>query len=73
VGRHRRRERAPAPRPQEWPGRPPAHRASTGSRRVMLALILAVLAVALVLGAVVVITHSIITVPGFGTPPTTTR
>jgi hypothetical protein len=31
------------------------------------------LTVALVLGALVAITHSTITVPGFGTPPTTTR
>jgi hypothetical protein len=64
VGRHRRRERAPAPRPQEWPRRSPAHRATTGNRRVILALILAVLTVALVLGALVAITHGIITRAG---------
>jgi len=48
-------------------------RATTGNRRVILALILAVLTVALVLGALVAITHDINTVPGSGRPPTTTR
>jgi hypothetical protein len=56
-----------------WPRRSPAHRATIGNRRVILAFILAVLTVALVLGALVAITHGIITVPGSGRPPTTTR
>jgi len=71
VERHRRRERGPAPRPQEWPRRPPAHRAPIGHHHVVIVLILAVLAIALVLGAVVATTRSTITVPGFGTPATT--
>ena len=50
-------------------GAPGDHR----HRRVILALILAVLIVALVLGALVAITHGVITVPGFGMPPTITR
>jgi hypothetical protein len=71
VGRHRRRERAPAPRPQEWPRRPPAHRATNGNLPVTIALILAVLTVALVFIVIVAITRGVITVPGFETPATT--
>jgi hypothetical protein len=58
-------------RPQEWPRRPPAHRAPTGHNRVVMVLILAVLIVVLVFGSVVAITRSTVTVPGFGTPATT--
>jgi hypothetical protein len=60
-----------AVRPQEWPRRPPAHRALTGHSRVVIVLILAVPIVGLVLGSVVAITRSTVTVPGFGTPATT--
>jgi len=55
VQRHRRRERGPAPRPQEWPRRPPAHRAAARHNRVVIVLILAAFTVALVLGAVVTV------------------